>query len=100
MSITKSRRTYKIVVNLDTMKEESRTQLKRWNRNGSYNMYKWLEGLTMRATNIKWDVDFEEQLEDLPTEIEIPDGMTDEEEISDYISDETGFCHYGFELED
>lgn len=54
----------------------------------------------MRATNIKWDVDFEEQLEDLPTEIEIPDGMTDEEEISDYISDETGFCHYGFELED
>lgn len=54
----------------------------------------------MRATNIKWDVDFEEQLEDLPTEIEIPDGMTDEEEISDYISDETEFCHYGFELED
>lgn len=53
----------------------------------------------MKATNIKWDVDFEEQLEDLPTEIEIPDGMTDEEEISDYISDETGFCHYGFELE-
>lgn len=43
---------------------------------------------------------FEEQLEDLPTEIEIPDGVTDEAEISDYISDETGFCHYGFELED
>jgi hypothetical protein len=38
--LSESRRTYKIVVNLDTMKEESRTQLKRWNRNGNYNMYK------------------------------------------------------------
>lgn len=54
----------------------------------------------MKAVNIEWDVDYEEQLEDLPTEIEIPNGMTDEEEISDYISDETGFCHYGFELVD
>lgn len=52
----------------------------------------------MKAINIKWDVDYEEQLEDLPTEIEIPNGMEDEEEISDYITDETGFCHYGFEL--
>lgn len=54
----------------------------------------------MKATNIKWDVDFEEDLEILPTEMIIPDGMTDEEEISDYISGETGFCHMGFELED
>ena len=54
----------------------------------------------MKATNIEWDVDYEEQLEDLPTEIEIPNGMTDEEEISDYITDETGFCHNGFELVD
>lgn len=54
----------------------------------------------MKATNIEWDVDCEEQLEDLPTEIEIPDGMTDEEEISDYISDVTGFCHCGYVLED
>lgn len=38
--LSEGRRTYKIVVNLDTMKEESRTQLKRWNRNGNYNMYK------------------------------------------------------------
>lgn len=52
----------------------------------------------MKAINIEWDVDTEEELEDLPTEIEIPDGMTDEEEISDYITDETGFCHFGFEL--
>lgn len=52
----------------------------------------------MKAINIEWDVDTEEELEDLPTEIEIPDGMTDEEEISDYITYETGFCHCGFEL--
>lgn len=52
----------------------------------------------MRAINIEWDVDYEEQLEDLPKEIEIPEGMTDEEEISDWLSDETDFCHNGFEL--
>ena len=52
----------------------------------------------MKAINIEWDVDTEEELEDLPTEIEIPDGMTDEEEIRDYITDKTGFCHRGFEL--
>ena len=44
----------------------------------------------MKAINIKWDADYKYQLEDLPTEIE----------ISDYISDEVGFCHYGFELID
>lgn len=54
----------------------------------------------MKATNIRWDVDYEGLLEDLPTEIEIPNGMLDEEEISDYITDETGFCHKGFELID
>jgi hypothetical protein len=54
----------------------------------------------MKATNIKWDVDFEEDLETLPTEIIIPEGMIDKEEISDYLSDTTGFCHMGFELED
>lgn len=35
----------------------------------------------------------------LPTEIEIPAGMTDPDEISDFLSDVTGFCHKGFELE-
>ena len=54
----------------------------------------------MKAINIIWDIDFEEDLENLPTEIEIPYGMTDEEEISDCITDETGFCHCGFELVD
>ena len=54
----------------------------------------------MKAVNIKWDTDGDmEVFDELPTEIEIPEGMTDEEEISDYISDETGFCHNGFVLE-
>lgn len=54
----------------------------------------------MKATNIEWDVDQQSDLESLPNEIEIPEGMTDTEEISDYLSEETGFCHNGFVLED
>ena len=50
----------------------------------------------MKAVNIIWDTDGENV--ELPNEIEVPYGMIDEDEISDYISDETGFCHYGFEL--
>lgn len=53
----------------------------------------------MKAVSIIWDVDYEEDLESLPKEIEIPDGMMDEDEISDYLSDATGFCHKGFEIE-
>lgn len=54
----------------------------------------------MKVINILWDVDLDEDLKSLPTEIDIPDGMTDKEEISDYITDETGFCHRGFEVID
>lgn len=50
------------------------------------------------AYNIEWDVDDEEDLNDLPKEVEIPDDLDDEDEISDYLSDLTGFCHNGFEL--
>lgn len=53
---------------------------------------------SMKAINIIWDVDFKEDLEQLPNKIELPFGMVDEDEISDYISNETGFCHKGFEL--
>ena len=52
----------------------------------------------MKAIEILWDVDNKEILESLPTEVDIPDGMTDEEKISDYLSDLTGFCHCGFIL--
>lgn len=60
----------------------------------------------MKATNIQWDTDGDqEEFDELPTEIEIPkdfiseNGEVDEDTVSDYISDETGFCHYGFEIE-
>ena len=54
----------------------------------------------MEAINIKWDTDGEEV--NLPNEIEIPDWVDkeDDDEISDYLSDTTGFCHFGFELVD
>ena len=51
----------------------------------------------MKAVDIKWDVDFDKN-GSLPTEIEIPAGMTDEDEIADYLSDVTGFCHEGYRL--
>lgn len=52
----------------------------------------------MKAFNIVWDVDDERDLQFLPTEIDIPEGMEDDE-ISDYISDVTGFCHKGYLLD-
>ena len=72
----------------------------------------------MKAVNIKWDVtdgvedmtqeEMNEVLETLPTEVNIPDSLIDEEfdedyyysDISDWLSDEYGFCHFGFELVD
>lgn len=68
----------------------------------------------MKATNIKWDVtdgaedmtkeDMDEILSTLPKEVEIPDYLkTDDkddllDEVSDWLSDEYGFCHFGFDL--
>ena len=54
----------------------------------------------MKVINILWDTDGEEV--NLPNEIEIPDWVDkeDDDEISDYLSDTTGFCHFGFELVD
>lgn len=60
----------------------------------------------MKAINIEWDVDNKKDLKFLPKEMDIPDeiayedGELDEEAISDYLSDETGFCHKGFGLTD
>ena len=50
-----------------------------------------------KAINIKWDLDFEEDLELLPNEIIIPDEVSDDE-IEDYISNVTDYCHDGFEI--
>lgn len=62
----------------------------------------------LKATNIKWDTDGDmEVFNELPTEMIIPDELEemhkkDKEyalkEISDWLSDETGFCHDGFEV--
>lgn len=52
------------------------------------------------AVDIDWDID-EDIDADLPSRIMIPDEMVergDIEEISDYITDQTGFCHLGFKL--
>lgn len=54
----------------------------------------------MIATNILWDVDDEDDWKYLPNEIEIPEELedADDDEISDYLTDFTGFCHKGFAL--
>lgn len=52
-----------------------------------------------KAINILWDVDYYDDGGELPTEIDIPEGMTDEDEISDYLSEVTGYCHQGYVLE-
>jgi hypothetical protein len=48
---------------------------------------------------VDWDVDEIDELDHLPNRVKIPRGMTDEDEISDYLSDTTGYCHKGFVLE-
>ena len=60
-----------------------------------------------KVTKIKWDVDKEDVEEgfSLPKEIDVPKEIVEEAmekmvlEMSDYISDKTGFCHKGFALE-
>lgn len=64
--------------------------------------------IMLKAINIKWDTDGDEEvLQDLPKEMIIPDELEELykkdreyalEEISDWLSDETGFCHAGFEV--
>lgn len=53
----------------------------------------------MIATNIKWGTDGDKELlSQLPQSVEIPEGMTDVDEVSDFLSDTYGFCHAGFDL--
>jgi hypothetical protein len=59
----------------------------------------------MKATNIKWDTDGY-VIEWLPTIVEIPQDIVDEMEdendtdaITDYLSDEYGFCVEGYDLD-
>ena len=64
----------------------------------------------LKAINIKWDTDGDtEVLDNLPKEMIIPNYLEEyycfdknnkyaTEEISDWLSNETGFCHNGFEI--
>lgn len=60
--------------------------------------------ITHKAVNIQWDIDDEDCGDDndldLPKEIYIPGDIDieDDDEISDYLSELTGFCHFGYEL--
>lgn len=55
----------------------------------------------MKAVNIQWDTDGDEEvLASLPTEVEIPESIEKEDDaISDWLSDQFGFCHFGFAIE-
>lgn len=48
-----------------------------------------------RKVKVEWDTDGEPN-NDLPSIVEIPDSVSDEE-ISDWLSDHYGFCHKGYE---
>lgn len=54
----------------------------------------------MKAVNIIWDTDGDKKiLKGLPKEMEIPKDI-DVDDIEDYLSDETGYCHFGYQLEE
>lgn len=63
-----------------------------------YDILEMPERTFFNAKNIRWDTEGEDPKKlDLPEEVEIPEELFgDEEGISDYLSDETGFCHKGF----
>ena len=51
-----------------------------------------------KAVNIQWDIDLDDEEDvSLPSEMSIPDNI-DDEDIADYLSDQTGFCHFGFDV--
>lgn len=59
----------------------------------------------MKATCIEWDTEGADIV--LPDEVELPDevvydedGEINYDEIDDYLSDLTGFCHCGYVLEE
>lgn len=53
----------------------------------------------MKAIDIDWDYgEYTDEDILLPTEVEIPENIS-EDEVSDYLSDLTGFCHRSYVLE-
>lgn len=69
----------------------------------------------MKITNIKWDTDGDEEVfATLPQEIDVPEYFLEKknfevngeysrdemlDQLSDWLSDEYGFCHGGFDVE-
>lgn len=58
----------------------------------------------MKAVDILWDIDIDDDTVTpesigLPSEVDIPDNI-DEDDVADYLSDLTGYCHKGFRLID
>ena len=69
----------------------------------------------MKITNIKWDTDGDEDaFATLPQEIDVPEYFLEKknfevdgeysrdemlDQLSDWLSDEYGFCHGGFDVE-
>ena len=58
----------------------------------------------MKATKIQWDTDGDKELlKELPTEMELPKELIDDEidyeGIEDYLSNQTGFFLFGYVLE-
>lgn len=51
-----------------------------------------------KVTDIRWYTDDDDV--ELPTEVLAPKGMTDEDDISDWLSDEYEYLHDGFVLEE
>lgn len=60
----------------------------------------------MKKTVYEIQYDTDGEAVDLPTEleIEVPDDLTEQEDIHDYLSDKisdiTGFCHLWFSIKD
>ena len=50
-----------------------------------------------KAVYIQYGVDHDDDLENLPEEIIIPNEIEDDD-VADYISDKTGYCVYAYKL--
>lgn len=53
----------------------------------------------MKATNIVWDKDLDDEDVNLPNEVEIK-GNVRPDDIADYLSDEYGWCVSSFSIDD
>ena len=61
--------------------------------------------MKIKCWNIKWDVDYDKDFKRLPQEMVIEVDEKDYKDdpdtcVADALSDEVGFCHDGFEMEE